>query len=192
MVYREWEKMGKRVQGELMKRLTQLGEDAMNYAFEQGFKSVPRRSKNPEYLKKRGTKAWADKSYTLRDNFVSAVFVDGKLIPESVRYLNDSPQSRHGRKFAEDLLARSRPMQGSGQLFVMVAAAPMYVAYLEQGRHRGGYKIRVISGASSYIREHIDEVVVGIYKRWGIRKPKYRVIRGDIRNTYYEYTAKGK
>ena len=51
MVYREWEKMGKRVQHELMKRLTQLGEDAMNYAFEQGFNEAWILSGEGEMLK---------------------------------------------------------------------------------------------------------------------------------------------
>lgn len=195
-VYREWEKMGKAIHAELIKRATILGEKAMNYAFEKGYASHIRVNATGKNLKG-DTLAWTDVTGNLRDSFASAVYIDGVLQKETVRYLTPTPTAtkggRRGRQAADDYLNKIHPYKGKNTIAIIVVAAMQYTAYLEQGRHMGGYKIRVVSGAKDYINKHYQEMIEGVYKRWNIKKPLYRVVKGDVNDPYFDYVPpKGK
>lgn len=188
---RAWTDMGEKVKMELIERATILGKEAMEYAYEKGYSSTPRSMTSLKYMS--GDRdAWTDVKGNLRDSFVSAVYVGGTLIKDSVRYLESNPTGKHGRKAADEFINSIHPFAKKDEITIVVAAAELYAQYLESGRHRGGYKIRVISGAKDYINAHYKEMVEGVYKRWNIKKPLYKVVRGNIRDPYYDYIAPGK
>lgn len=178
--------MGQRAKADLVKRLTKLGEDAMHYAFERGYRSVAR-SRTSRKFEKGDTMAWTDVSRNLRDSFASAVYIDGVLQPDTVRYLSQSPTSKRGREAANNYLNRIHPNKGKNIISVVVVAAMQYVQYLESGRHMGGYKIRVVSTARDYIDKNYWAYVYDVYKRFEIGKPQVKVVRGDINDPYYDY-----
>jgi hypothetical protein len=176
--------------------LTKLGEDAMRYAFEQGFRSTLRRNAkggaiSQEYRDwlvahgKDPNKAWDDISGDLRDSFASAVYVDGDL--KTKRYLNPSPQSPHGRAVVDEYLQNIHP-KGKNHITVIVVSAMKYTRYLEKGTHAGKYKIRIVSAARDYIDEHYWAYVYDVYKRFEIGKPQAKVIKGSPWDfTHYQY-----
>lgn len=192
--YREYEKMGQRVKAEVIRALTNLGEDAMNYAFESSFQKTPRPNPNNNKSVAKKPNAWTHRTRSLYDSFASAVYENGVLIEDSIKYLSPEKTSERGkgREFADEYLHRIHPDRGKNTMTVIVVAAEIYTQYLETGRHRGGYKIKVVSGARDYIERNWDGYLDGIYKRWNIPKPKSRVIRGDTRNMFYEYSSPNK
>lgn len=192
MAFREFAKMGQKAKEDLVQRLTKLGEDAMRYAFDKGYASVTRSETSRKY-KEGDTKAWTDESGDLRDSFASAVYVDGVLRRDTVKYLNSSPKSPHGRKVVDDYLNSIHPNRGKNNATVIVVSAMQYGLYLEQGRHRGGYKIQVVSAATDFINRNYWAYVYDVYKRFEIGKPNARVIRGNINDlTHSEYVPPKK
>lgn len=184
MAFREFAKMGERAKKDLVVRLTKLGYDAMVYAYEQGFKSVPR-SPSSEKFKKGDTMAWTDVSGDLRDSMASAVYIDGKL--ETKKYLNPTPQSKHGRQVVDEYLQNIHP-KGKNHITVIVVSAMKYTRYLEEGTHKGKYKIRIISAARDFIDRNYWAYVYDIYKRFEIGKPQAKVIKGSAWDfTHYQY-----
>lgn len=179
---RPFAKMGQQAKAELVKRLTKLGEDAMRYAFERGYSSV-QRSPTSAKAKKGDMQAWTDVKGNLRDSFASAVYVDGILQSETIKFFNEAPTSKHGRRVAEDYLKKIHPNMGKNMVTVVVVAAMQYTQYLESGRHRGGYKIRVVSSAKDFIDRNYWAYVYDVYKRFEIAKPQVKVVRGDIYDT---------
>lgn len=182
--FREFSKMGKKAKADLIVRLTKLGQDAMDYAFNKGFMSVTR-SKTSKKFKQGDTMAWTDVSGNLRDSFASAVYVDGVLQRETVKYYANTPISDRGRRVVDDYLNKIHPMRGKNTVSVVVVSAMQYAQYLESGRHRGGYKIKVVSSANDYINKNWWAYVYDVYKRFEIGKPKVKVVRGDIRDDSY-------
>lgn len=181
---RPFAKMGRQAKADLVNRLTKLGEDAMRYAFERGYSSV-QRSPTSKKAEKGDTHAWTDVKGNLRDSFASAVYIDGVLQPQTIKFYNDSPTSKYGRKVAEDYLKKIHPNMGQNVVSVVVVAAMQYTQYLESGRHRGGYKIRVVSGAKDFIDRNYWAYIYDVYKRFEIDKPKVKVVKGDIYDTSF-------
>jgi hypothetical protein len=140
-------------------------------------------------LKSKGkstTKAWDDISRRLRDSFGSAVYVNGNLRKDSVRFYEKNPTQRDGWSEAEggrEVLMRYlksiHPKSKKSEIVLVCVAAMYYAKFLEKGQHRGGYKIKVISGARTYIDKHWKEAVSGIYKKTGLKKPVSFVKKGD-------------
>lgn len=194
--FREFEKMGVRAKEDLIDRLTLLGEDALRYAFDETFQKKPRPNpnNNPSVAKK--PNAWTHRSYNLYDSFASAVYVDGQLREDTVRYLSPYPLSKsktkNGRDTVNEYLRKIHPYRGRNVVTVIVVAAMIYTQYLESGRHRGGYKIKVIAPARKYIRDNWWRYVDGVYKRFNVTKPKVRVVAGDIRDTWFDYVSPNK
>lgn len=189
-------KMGVRAKEELVKRVAQLGKDAIDYAFKQGFRSKPRYIGNIAYhnwLKRKGkdpNKAWDDISFNLRDSFGSAVYVNGELREDTIRYANETPKGgrtrdaidpRSGREALMDYFRKIHPNRGKNDITLICVAAMYYANLLEKGWHGGGYKIRVISNAADYVKRNWERAVDGVYKSLKIKKPASRVIRGDIK-----------
>lgn len=198
-------KMGVEARRILVSQLAQLGKDAINYAFKQGFRSKPRRINNEKYRQwliskgKDPNSAWDDISGNLRDSFGSAVYVNGELQRDTIRFANDNPiggrtrdaiDPRPGREVLLDYFNKIHPNRGKNDVTLVCVAAMYYTKFLEAGTHRGAYKIRVVSAATDYIKRNWEQAVSGIYKQLRIKKPSSRVVRGDIQplkdSGYYE------
>ncbi len=188
-------KMGKQAKEELVNRVAQLGKDAIDYAFKQGFRSTPRHIGNIAYhnwLIRKGkdpNKAWDDISYNLRDSIGSAVYVNGELREDTIEFANETPKGgrtrdaidpRSGREALMDYFRKIHPNRGKNDITLICVAAMYYVKFLEKGTHRGHYKIKVISSAADYVKRNWQKAVDGIYKKLKIKKPSSRVIKGDI------------
>lgn len=180
-------KMGVEARQLLVERLAQLGKDAIDFAFEQGFKKYSRRITDERYrkwLEKKGKdpySAWDDITGNLRDSFGSAVYVNGELQRNTIRFANDNPTGeRTGREVLLDYFNKIHPNRGKNDVTLICVAAMYYTKFLEAGTHGGHYKIRVISSASDYVRRNWERAVSGIYQQLRIKKPSTKVIRGDI------------
>ena len=191
MALRYFGQMGKQSQDLLIKRMTQLGEDAMNYAFELSFRS--------QRIPYSGT--WTHQTHNLADSFASAVYVNGELQRNSIRYVFKTPQSnktgtydlKTGRQAVNDYLERIHPRAERGDVTVIVVAAMYYTKYLEAGTYgRGGGNppIKVVSGARDYIDRNYWAYVYDIYKRWELPRPNAKVIKGDQMGVYDLYHAR--
>ena len=188
-------KMGVEAQKLLVDKLAQLGKDAIDFAFKQGFRSKPRNYGNIAYHKwlvskgKDPNNAWDDITGNLRDSFGSAVYVNGELQRNTIRFANDTPtrertrdaiDPRPGREVLLDYFNKIHPNRGKNDVTLVCVAAMYYTKFLEAGTHRGHYKIRVISAASDYVRRNWERAVSGIYQQLRIKKPSTKVIKGDI------------
>lgn len=189
-------KMGPQARQELVNRVAQLGQDAIDYAFRKGFRSKPRYIGNINYKKwlerqgKSVSKAWDDVTFNLLDSIGSAVYINGVLKSDTIRFVTNTPlggrtrdaiDSRSGRQALMDYFRSIRPNQGKNEITLVCVAAMYYAKFLEEGTHRGGYKIKVISSAADYVRKNWEKAVDGIYKSLKIKKPASRVIKGDIK-----------
>lgn len=188
-------KMGEAAQKELIKRLTKLGEDAIKYALEKGYRSATRNYTSLRYRDwliskgKSHIKSWDDISGNLRAGIGSAVYVNGVLQKETIKFADDSAMGkptgngiddRSGRQALDDYFNRIHPKKGKNDVVLVCASAMYYTRFLEQGTHAGHYKIRVISPATTYIKQNWERYTDGIYTTLGIKKPTTKVIRGDI------------
>ena len=188
-------KMGVDAQKLLVDKLAQLGKDAIEFAFKQGFRSKPRRIEDEKYRKwlvkqgKNPNSAWDDITGNLRDSFGSAVYVNGELQRNTIKFANDNPigertsdaiDPRPGREVLLDYFNKIHPNRGKNDVTLICVAAMYYANLLEKGWHGGGYKIKVISSAADYVRRNWQKAVDGIYSSLKIKKPASRVIRGDI------------
>lgn len=188
-------KMGVEAKKLLVDKLAQLGQDAINFALKQGFKKYSRRITNERYrkwLEKKGkdpNNAWDDITGNLRDSFGSAVYVNGELQRNTIKFANDNPTGertrdaidpRPGREVLLDYFNKIHPNRGKNDVTLVCVAAMYYTKFLEAGTHRGHYKIRVISAASDYVRRNWERAVSGIYQQLRIKKPSTKVIKGDI------------
>lgn len=194
MAVRYFQQMGMKSQEELIKRYTTLGEDAMWHAFHFSFRETKMEGE---------TGVWSHISHNLADSFGSAVYVDGVLRRETVRYINRSPQStrrdkysnERGREAIDNYFNKIHPFAGTGDICVVVAAAMYYTKFLEEGSY--GYngaaglrpKIRVVSAARDYIDRNWWYYMRDIYVRWQLPKPKARIVRGDMSGIYNYYNA---
>lgn len=189
-------KMGKDAQEELVKRLTQLGEDAIKYALEKGYRSATRNYASLRYRDwliskgKSHLKAWDDISGNLRAGIGSAVYVDGNLRTDTIRYADEGARGQHtrdgieprsGRQVLEDYFKSIHPKKGKNEAVLVCASAMYYTRFLEAGTHAGRHKIKVISPAATYIKKNWEQYTDGIYATLGIKKPASKVIKGDIR-----------
>lgn len=174
--------------------IADLGEEAAKYALEQGFRKTPRGEISDSYrqwLISRGKdpdNAWDDVTGNLRDSIGSAVFVNGKLDENTIRYADDTERSKkadprygRGREALLNYFRRIRPESSRNEVFLVVAAAMPYANAFERGTHAGGYEIKVISGARDYIDEHWHEIESKVYAKMGLRKPASRIKRGDVK-----------
>lgn len=187
--------MGVEARKELVKRVANLGKDAIDYAFQQGFRRHSRQINSEKYKKWLASKgkdpnnAWDDITGNLRDSFGSAVYINGELQRDTIRFANENPvggrtrdaiDSRSGREALIDYFNKIHPGRGKNNIMLICVAAMYYANLLEKGWHGGGYKIKVISSAADYVRRNWQRAVDGIYSSLKIKKPASRVIRGDI------------
>ena len=128
----------------------------------------------------------------LHDSYASAVYVNGTLIKNSIRYIGgvlsreiDPKTKKTGRQTVNDYLNSHKYGSAKNEIVLVVIAAMYYAGILEQGdKSRGsrgpGAKFIVISPARKYIDQHWWTAVYKVYDKYGIKdKPKAKVIKGE-------------
>ena len=127
-----------------VQKLAKLGYDAIMYAYSR--------------------KGFEHKTRNLHDSYGSAVYVNGNLIESSIRYIGgelsrkeDPLTKKSGRETLNDFFKRSHYGRAKGEMVLVCVAAMHYTKYLEEGRHRGGYKIQVISAARDYVDQNFNK-----------------------------------
>jgi hypothetical protein len=134
------------------------------------------------------------RTYALHDSYGSAVYLDGRLVPETIRYVNRSRQTRGdnrgwrgasdpegtkgknfdtGRKALQAYLENPpRMSKRSKGITIMVVAAQWYATILE-GK---GYTVLDPRTVSSSITYNFDAYIAPILDKYGMKKfaPKLR------------------
>lgn len=191
--------MSKEAQELMIQAVADLGKKAVEYAYQQGYRKYPRRGKEARAISanyrdwliangKDPNLAWDDITGNLRDSIGSAVYVNGVLREDAIRYLEDTPKSKktdprygRGREALLNYFRRVHPKSSKNEVYLLVAAAMPYANAFERGTHAGGYEIKVISGARDYIDAHWHEIESKVYAKMGLRKPASRIKRGDVK-----------
>lgn len=139
----------------------------------------------------------------LHDSYASAVYVRGKLIESSIRYIGgqlsrkeDPNTNKKGRQTVDDYL-HSHKYGASNQEIVLVVIAAMYYAGILEAEWQTGAELKknkrkrrnptgnpdriiVISPAREYINTHYQSALQKVYQKYGIKeKPVARVIKGE-------------
>lgn len=160
------------------------------------------------------THAYAQRNYThrtrnLHDSYASAVYLNGKLIESSIKYLRgsiggfkrDRLTKKTGRQTVNDYLHSHSFGAKNNEIVLVVVAAMYYAGILEAGgatresytddegnekTRRGvaskgpGARYIVISPAREYISTNWESATREVYKKYGIKdKARARVIRGE-------------
>lgn len=127
--------------------------------------------------------AYSDRGFNhrtrnLHDSYASAVYVNGELIEDTISYVGgeysrgeDRQTGMTGRETVREYL-ENPDVDVSGTVTLLCVAAMEYAQYLEEGTHRGGYHIQVISAATDYVRRHWQEVEDEVF---GIDSVRYIV-----------------
>lgn len=148
--------------------LSTLGYKAMLYAYQR--REFQHRTRN------------------LHDSYGSAVYVNGELQEDSIRYIGgilrkkvDYTTHKTGRETLLDYLRSHKLGATTNEIVLVVVAAMFYAGILE---NKGGTRTRdryiVISPAREYIDNNYQAVLSKYYQKWGIKeKPKARVIKGE-------------
>lgn len=147
---------------DIVRALSRLGVKAMNDA----------------YAKKRFTR----RTGNLEDSYGCAVFVRGKVVQSSIKYLGGNPISKKkdrnthktGRQTVRDYFLNWSYGKGQDEIVLVVIAAMYYAGILEsQGRY-------VITPARDYVDANWESAMSTVYSKYGIKeKPKARVIKGE-------------
>ena len=199
--------MGREARENLVLALKDLGQDAINHAYKTGFMS----KLNPPKKNGEQSVVWKHETGNLHDSIGSAVYVNGELREDTICYVggaanysfgkksSDGIDSRDGRTVLLDYLRSIHPQRGKEEITLVCVAAMYYTKFLESGAYawnvEGGgskskWKIRVISGALDYVKANKEEYTSRVYKNLGIKFPKTKVVRGDIRplklTSYYD------
>lgn len=147
----------------LVQDLASLGYRATLYAYREG-------AAGETYKKPVKDGKWRHRTRNLHDSFGSAVFVHGKLVEDSIRFVGpvlsrktDSYTMKSGRDTLLEYFHSNPPEARFSPITLICAAAMYYTKFLEEGTYilggRGrtpsgstsAYKIRVISGARDYL-----------------------------------------
>lgn len=197
-IRQSFHKMGVEAKQALIEACTELGQKAIQYAFNQGYMGSlsPRKyfigytdggkplwNWNEPKPSKTG---WYSRTGALHDSFGSAVYVDGVLQKDTIRFVDDSTWQNEsnnpykGRRVLMNYFERIKPRNKKNEVSIVVIAAVPYALFLEKGTHAGRYKIRVISGARQYIDAHWHEIESKVYNKIGLKKPDTRVIKGNM------------
>lgn len=157
---------------DMVEALTVLGYRAMAYAY--------------------GRRTFRHKSRNLHDSYASAVYVGGKLVEESIRYIGnplskkvDHNTKKTGRQTVDEYLHSHHFGEANNEVVVVVIAAMYYTKFLEGGdkntSHLGpGESFIVISPAREYINKNYWSALYKVYDKYGLEgKPHARVIKGE-------------
>lgn len=148
---------------DLVRAFSKLGVDAMNDAYAK--KRFKRRTGN------------------LEDSYGSAVFVRGKVVQSTMKFLGGNPISKKkdskthktGRETVKDYFLKWSWGKGEDEVVLVVIAAMYYAGILEKEHY-----FNVISPARDFINSSWQTYINPIYAKYGIKeKPAARVIQGD-------------
>jgi hypothetical protein len=151
------------IERDIVRALSDLGVKAMEDA----------------YAKKRFTR----RTGNLEDSYGSAVFVRGKVVQSTMKFLGGNPISKKkdskthktGRQTVKDYFLTWSWGKGQNEIVLVVIAAMYYAGILEKAHY-----FNVISPAREYIDLHWAEELKEVYAKHGIKdKPAARVIQGD-------------
>lgn len=117
----------------------------------------------------------------LHDSYGSAVYVDGVLIEDSIRYVGgilsrkvDPKTKKTGRETLDDYF-RSHRFGATNHEIVVIVVAAMYYAGILESKSR-----YVITPARDYIDANWESAMASVFTKYGIKeKPKARVVKGD-------------
>lgn len=136
--------------------------------------------------------SFTHRTRNLHDSYASAVYVNGKLIESSIRYVGgvlsrkaDDKTHKTGRETVNDWLYSHNFGAKSNEIILVVIAAMYYTRILEGGdkgaaRLGPGQRFIVISPAREYINKHYWTALYKVYSKYGItEKPKAKVIKGE-------------
>lgn len=198
--------MGVQAKENLILEMKQLGQDAIDYAYQTGFAS----KLNPPKTDGTQSIVWQHKTGNLHDSFGSAVYVDGELRRDTICYVGggvnhsfggkttDTYDGRSGRTVLKEYLNKIHPGRGKDSVVLVCVAAMYYVKFLEKGSYAwrtpsgGGsqWRIRVISAAADYVKKNKEAYASRVYTKMRIKFPKSKVVKGDIQplidSGYYE------
>ena len=177
-----------------------LGEAAIQYAFERGYrgKLSPRKHFvvfNSEgdpiwtWNEKRSEKGegWYSRLGNLHDSIGSAVYVDGRLREDTIRFVDDErwskradPRFGKGRDVLNDYFRFTAPPRRKDSIVLVMVAAMPYAQFLEEGTHAGGYEIQVISEAVDYLEDNWRIIDADVRELLGMDKPGSKLVLGDM------------
>lgn len=139
-----------------------------------------------------GKHSFTHRSRNLHDSYASAVYVNGELIEDSIRYVGgvlshkiDYTTHEKGRDTVNEYLHSHHFGGKNNEMVLVVIAAMFYAGILEAGDtnssgRRPGQKYIVISPARDYIDNNYMSVLRPVYDKYGVKdKPKARVIKGE-------------
>jgi hypothetical protein len=139
-----------------------------------------------------GKHSFTHRSRNLHDSYASAVYVNGELIENSIKYVGgvlsrkiDYTTHKTGRDTVNEYLHSHHFGAKNNEIVLVVIAAMFYAGILEDGdtnsSGRGpGQKYIVISPARDFIDRNYLSVLRPVYDKHGVKnKPKARVIKGE-------------
>ena len=162
-----------------------LTRDLVNACATLGYKAALDAYRNHTYQ---------HRTYALHDSYGSAVYLDGRIVPETIRYINRSRQTRGdnrgwrgasdpegtrgknfdtGRKALQAYLENPpRMSKRSKGITILVVAAQWYAMILE-GK---GYVVLDPRTVASSITYNFDSYITPILEKYGVKKfaPKLR------------------
>lgn len=143
--------------------------------------------------------SYKHRTYALHDSYGSAVYLDGVLIPETIRYINRSRQSKNdyrGWRGSKDLAANPRDfftgrqallnylknpprMSKKNHITILVVAAQWYASILE-GKKNGNRKYIVLrlSDVQESIKTNFNKYISPVMKKYGLEKFTPEIARG--------------
>ena len=142
-------------------------------------------------------KTFKNRTFNLHDSYGSAVYVNGTLIEDSIKYANRSRSKKRstrnthlgatGRE-ALDRYFRRNHFGGKNTEIVLVVVAAMWYADILQKK---GYM--VIKGvAYQTIAKEIDNAMLPVFKKWGIQPYSMSRAIGIGQDLDYYHGVKGK
>lgn len=140
-----------------------------------------------------GKRSFEHRTRNLHDSYASAVYVGGRLIESSIKYVGgilsrkvDHNTKMTGRETVNEYL-RSRKFGAKNNEIVLVVVAAMYYSGILEAGGKGsaplgpGDTFLVISPAREYIDKGWWAAVYKVYDKYNIKgdKPIARVMKGD-------------
>ena len=121
-----------------------------------------------------GGKTYENRTYNLNDSYGSAVYVNGVLVEDSIKYVNVAglpPSDRRapagyetGEKALQTYFRTAFIVRKKDTYTILVAAAMWYASMVE----KKGFKVIEVERAKEEIAKNFDKVVVPIFKARGL------------------------
>ena len=132
--------------------------------------------------------SYKHRTYALHDSYASAVYLDGLLVEDSIRYINRSRQRKgdsrawrssktpepknpwefgyYGRDSIKNYFEENRKISKKKGISIVVVAAQWYASMVESK----GYKVLNPRNVASYITFRFDSYVTPVLQKHGLKK----------------------